>query len=366
MQHAFPKSITVKSIPLSRADREKIQYKPFRANIGGRFVTLRRMKTNDTGTSDSSSSTKQQTTKMSVRKASDGTYRVTSNSDINTNVLTIKKFKSNNHNSELKKVEALSFVSSDEDNQPSTSSAAFKRKPATSTLSSLVVPKEMSDEEQFVMSSETMPIKQSQPDLQQKTIVNEKEKRISTMLMRNTCFVHTPREPAKHENRLFKSRLQNGIIIRKNTSLLPDHTSYTIPQSLLTSSNVVRKVSASSNEGISNQSVSPQTTSPPNGEDLFMIQEDSNRNQGNVHMNKPGSSRRKSCLEPMDTFDEDTPFEKIREPPNIPPRPRQNIQLIESLARYRTIVRFMLNHLEIHQIDFNNDDYINLYKFYRG
>lgn len=320
-------------------------------------MTLRRMKTDVSGSRDLPCSSKQQAPKLCVRKSSDGTYRVTNNSAINTNVLAVKKFKSNIPNAELKKVEPPSVDSSDEDNQPSTSDAAYKRKSATSTVTSNVPEIEISDDEQFTT---VVPIKKCKLD-PENTLQEDNQKRNGIIFRRNTCFVPRPKL-------LLKSKQQNEITRRRNSCFMSDdHTNYTMPQSLIKSKkeDVVRKVSTLNSQDVSSKS-DITITSPSNGDDLFMIQEDSNPNQRNVPMNNPGSSRRKSLLEPMDTFDEDTQFAKVKEPLDLPPRPRQNIQLIESLARYRTIVRFMLNRLEIQQIDFNNDDYINLYKMYRG
>lgn len=385
------------------ADRDKIGFTPFRANIGGRYVTLRRMKVDssddkkclcsagDPGACVPPCSTKHPTTKMCVRKAPDGTYRVTSNSSINTNGLTIKKFKSNIQNSDNRE-EATSLSRSfnipksivnpcDEDNQPSTSNAAYKRK----TLPSTVPPKFISEEseDQFAEPRQKMRIKYRIPkseseeisldnDKHRKKIILTTKQRNGTMIRRNTCFVPKPRVQGNLASDSIVAKNQNGITIRRNTFLMSDpqgqakKANYTIPQSLLTSSteHVVRKSSASSNESFLNQS-ELTATSPANGEDLFLIQENYNQEQESA-MNSSGSSRRKTLLEPMKTLSGYTNVVKIDEPFNMPQRPRQNIQLIESLARYRTIVRFILNHLQINQIDFNNDDYINLYKFYRG
>lgn len=391
--HKFPKSITVKkSITMNTpTDRSKMGFTPFRANIGGRYVTLRRMKIDssedkkclcsagDPGACVPPCSTKQPTTKMCVRKAPDGTYRVTSNSSTNTNGLTIKKFKSNIQNSDNKQ-EATSLSRSfnipksivnpsDEDNQPSTSNAAYKRK----TLPSTVPPKVIRNvfaylprtrKEYRIPSSDSEETSLDNDKHRNKIILTTKQ-RNGTMIRRNTCFVPKPRVQGNLASDSIVAKNPNGITIRRNTLLMSNpqgqakKANYLIPQSMLTSSteHVVRKSSASSNESFSNQSALT-ATSPANGEDLFLIQE-----QKSAPMNSSGSSRRKSSLEPMQTFSGDTNFDEIF---SMPPRPRQNIQLIESLARYRTIVKFMLNHLQINQIDFNNDDYINLYKFYRG
>lgn len=344
-----------------------------------------------TGTCDPACSTKQLTTKMCVRKAPDGTYRVTSNNNMNINGLTIKKFKSNCQNNELSKIDTpvpkllnrfpKAVVNyTDDDNRPSTSSRAIIRKTTTMT-SSVVPPKQINDNEQYVMSTVTMPIKYNKQNKSNSDEVlqdNDKLRKNQTlkithqnkiMSRRNTLFVPKLQELAKEESYKLNTKPQNGTTIRRNSyfnSKLQEPTKngcYTIPQSLLSST---EPLADTSSESISKQSLR-SLESPPNGEDLFLIQKDPPRKQPSVPIMDPTQRRRKAALKPKRSFSEETKtFEHIEEHFNMPARPRQNIQLIESLARYRTIVKFILNHLDINQIDFNNDDYINLYKFNRG
>ena len=51
----------------------------------------------------------------------------------------------------------------------------------------------------------------------------------------------------------------------------------------------------------------------------------------------------------------------------IPDRPQINYDLIDSLADYRVIARYLFNKLNVPPIDFDGtDDYINLYKLSRN
>ncbi|CAO1356467.1 unnamed protein product [Diamesa hyperborea] len=373
----FPKSLTVKSIPTSEAESGKLDNKPFKAKIGGRVVTLRRLNNTAPVSRDMPSTSKQQAPKICVRKSSDGTYKVsTAMSATNTNVISslVKNSNSKIQNAEHKKVEPLLVDSSDEDNQPCTSKTAmlrvYKRKKATSTVTSDVPKNEIRDDEQF---RSAVPTKQSKLDTGN-TLQKDKVKRVGIMNRRNTCYVPFPKESETYVNvnvrervnEIVKPKRQNGITTRRNTCYMSDHNNYTMPQNLVKPSKEdVRNVPASRSEVKSKQS-GIKITSTSNEDDLFMIQDDSSSTKRKVPMNNSGSSKRKSFLEPIDTFDEDSHLERIKESHDLPLRPRQNIQLIESLARYRTIVKFLLNRLEIQQIDFNNDDYINLYKIYRG
>ncbi|CAO1370451.1 unnamed protein product [Diamesa tonsa] len=364
----FPKSLTVKSIPMSEAESGKLDNKPFKAKIGGRVVTLRRLNNTAPVSRDMPSTSKQQAPKICVRKSSDGTYKVTPMSATNTNVISplVKNSNSNIQNAEHRKEGPLLVDSSEEDNQPCTSKTAmlrvYKRKKATSTVTSDVPVNKISDDEQF---TSTVP-KQTKLDTGN-TLQKDKVKRVGIMNRRNTCYVPFPKESeTERVNEIVKPKRQNGITTRRNTCYMSDHNNYTMPQNLVKPSKEdVRNVPASSSEVKSKQS-GIKITSTSNEDDLFMIQDDFKPIQRKVPMNNSGSNRRKTFLEPIDTFDEDSHIERIKESHDLPLRPRQNIQLIESLARYRTIVKFLLNRLEIQQIDFNNDDYINLYKIYRG
>lgn len=142
----------------------------------------------------------------------------------------------------------------------------------------------------------------------------------------------------------------------------PEPFKYIIPQCMLMAQNDRLKI-VDENSSSSNSSDNPESCE--NG-DLFVIDQDVD---GQKSPPSPPSSvsnsRRKSSLVPLSTDDEPV----FEEPFRMPSRPQTNVDLIDSLAKCRVLVRSMLKKLNMPQIDFSTtegDEYVNMYKMLRN
>lgn len=137
----------------------------------------------------------------------------------------------------------------------------------------------------------------------------------------------------------------------------PEPVKYIIPQGMLAS--VTDKV-----QHIQEPSSSEGSPQHENDSDQFMFENDEDDKKPQA--TESSKSRRKATIIPKEDDDEML----FEEPPfEMPPRPQSNIELIANLAKYRVLVRNILEKLNVPQIDFNSadgDDYINIYKIYRN
>ena len=152
----------------------------------------------------------------------------------------------------------------------------------------------------------------------------------------------------------------------KTTEVEPEK--YVIPQDLLmsSSSDRIKKISREP-LGMDTENNAINDNCP----DLFVMESDAaftldEQQSSGSQASSSSKNRRKTSLVPKTNFDDDMVFEE--ENFRMPPRPSENIELIETLASYRVLVSGLLKKLQVPPIDFStdSDDYINTYKIFKN
>ena len=140
----------------------------------------------------------------------------------------------------------------------------------------------------------------------------------------------------------------------------PEPVKYIIPQDLLDSKTDKIKIAH-----IGSEDLETKVSNNQDENDLFVIdnepEEEKKPQPEAMLLNK---RRRKSTLIPKTDEDENMFEEPLFQPP---PRPQDNIDLIENLAKYRALVSTLLEKLNLPYIDLNEDgdEYINMYKIFK-
>lgn len=141
----------------------------------------------------------------------------------------------------------------------------------------------------------------------------------------------------------------------------PEPFKYLIPQQMLLSSTDKVKFIEESSAQIGSNTDSYQ----PGEDDLFVIEDeaDEHKKEGEASTSAQNKSRRKDTLVPKvdNSQFEDFPF-------RMPPRPQVNIDLIETLSKYRVMLMNLVNKLKMPPIRFSEEDgdLINAYKIHRN
>lgn len=144
----------------------------------------------------------------------------------------------------------------------------------------------------------------------------------------------------------------------------PEPVKYVIPQDMLMSSTEKAKVIT--------QKPPPTQISrndaTGNFADMFVMDPELDEEKKST----PGTSnlrhKRKSSIVLKNNDDTEFDAKRVSPPASLPPRPQENVDLIETLATYRVYVTSLLKKLGMPPMDFSEDsnDFINTYKIYRN
>lgn len=153
-----------------------------------------------------------------------------------------------------------------------------------------------------------------------------------------------------------------------NREQSPEPTKYVIPQDMLMSSTEKAKVVE---RKPAQQTVN--VASDFNFSDMFVMDlepEDEKKAASSATATVSPLLRHKRKASIVLKNDDETEFDAKRTKPTQlpPPRPQENIDLIENLALYRVLVSSILKKRDMPPMDFSEDstDYINTYKIYRN